>query len=93
MELSFEICQHLTIFATRRHLWFHFGLGVPGLYGKYPKNGTDWLKNMGFLVIPIYWRHSVLTSQWDSKTSECGEAVPSANYDQNRIPDKKGNYD
>ena len=25
--------------------------------------------------------------------SECGEAVPNANYDQNRIPDKKGNYD
>ena len=80
-ELSFKIRQHLTIFATRRHLWLHFGLGVPALYCKYPKNGADWLKNMSFLVIPIYWRHSALTSQWDSKTSECREAVSSWNYD------------
>ena len=80
-ELSFKIRQHLTIFATRRHLWFHFSLGVPALNCKYPQNGADWLKNMSFLVIPIYWRHSVLTSQWDSKTSECREAVSSANYD------------
>ena len=81
------------IFATRRQLWFHFNLGVPALYCKYPKNGADWLKNMSFLVIPRYLRHSVLTSQWDSKTSEFREAVSIANYDQNRIPDKKGYYD
>ena len=62
-ELSFKIRQHLTIFATWRHLWFHFSLGVPALNCKYPQNGADWLKNMSFLVIPIYWRHSVLTSQ------------------------------
>ena len=80
-ELSFKIRQHLTVFATRGHLWIHFSLGVPALYCKYLKNGTDWLKNMGFLVMLIYWRHLVLTSQWDSKTSECREAVPSANYD------------
>ena len=48
---------------------------------------------MSFLVILIYWRHSVLTSQWDYKMSECREAVSSANYDQNRISDKKGSYD
>ena len=80
-ELSFKIHQHLTVFVTRRHLWFHFGLGVTALYCKYPKNGTDWLTNMGFLEIQIYCRHLMLTSQWDSKTSECEEAVPSANYD------------
>ena len=53
-ELSFKIRQHLTIFATRRHLWFHFSLGVPALNCKYPQNGADWLTNMSFLVIPIY---------------------------------------
>ena len=52
-ELSIKIRQHLMVFATRRHLWFHFSLGVPALYCKYPKNDIDWMKNMGFLVLPI----------------------------------------
>ena len=73
LSLKIRLCDSTPSLIS---LW----MGVSALYCKYPKNGTDWMKTMGFLVMPIYWRHSV-TRQWDSKTSECVEAVPSANYD------------